>query len=79
MYGNVFVPSLFTDREAFGWMGYTDQLVQDTGGTLTKVSPMGEGTFLLLKRDIMTAQAQDIELCHEAEAYLSDIGVLPLR
>lgn len=79
MYGNVVAPSLFTDREAFGWMGYTDQTVAETGDALAETSPMGEGTYLLLKREFMTLQPHDVELCHKAEAHLADLGVLPLK
>ena len=71
--------NLFPDREAFGWMGYTAEQVTETGRALASVTPMGRGTFLLLQDGVMTLQPEDIESANKAEAFLTDIGILPLR
>lgn len=69
--------NLFRDRQCFGWMGYTPQKLEEKG-PLHRIAPLGDGTFLQLKPDMMTLHAPDIALCHEAEAFLLDQGVLPL-
>lgn len=79
LYGTSLAPSLFEDREAFGWLGYTDQPVATTGEALAEVTSVEGGSILVLKPNFMTLHAADIELCHKAEAHLVDLGVLPLK
>lgn len=79
VYGGPLHPNLLSQRQPFGWMGYTDQQVSETGDALSEVSPMGEGTLMVLKPSFMTLHAGDIDLCHKAEAYLADLDILPLR
>ena len=69
---------LFKDRQAFGWMGYTREVLTETGDALAQVAPMGKGTFMLLQESIMTLKRPDIERCNKAEAFLADRGLLPL-
>lgn len=79
LYGTSVAPSLFEDREAFGWLGYTDQSVATTGDALSEVASVEGGSILVLKQNFMTLHAADIELCHKAEAHLVDLAALPLR
>ena len=79
LYGTRVAPSLFEDREAFGWLGYTDQPLATTGGALSEVASVKGGSILILKQNFMTLHAADVELCHKAEAHLVDLGVLPQK
>lgn len=69
---------LFRDRRNFGWMGFSATSL-DEKGPLYAITPVNEGSFLLLKPDMMTLHAEDVDLCNEAEAFLSDKNILPLR
>lgn len=69
--------SLFRDRRNFGWMGFTAMSLAEKG-PLYAVAPASRGTFLQLKPEMMTLHLQDVELCNEAEAFLSDKDILPL-
>lgn len=69
---------LFDSRASFGWMGYTSEILTDTGDALARVEPMRGGTFMLLQEKIMTLHKPDIEACNKAEAFLADRGILPV-
>lgn len=69
--------SLFRDRRNFGWMGFTANPLAELG-PLYKIAAASGGTFLQLKPTMMTLHAIDVELCNEAEAFLSDKELLPL-
>lgn len=69
--------SLFRSRRNFGWMGYSAEPLSDRG-PLYAVQPLSTGSFMQLKHEMMTLHAADVELCNEAEAFLSDNGLLPL-
>ena len=70
--------SLFRDRRNFGWMGFSAKPL-DEKGPLYATTPLYEGSFLQLKPAMMTLHAEDVDLCNEAEAFLSDRNILPLR
>ncbi len=70
--------NLFRDRYCFGWMGFIPELIEDPG-PLWRVTPLPQGNLIHLKPDMMTLADDDIMLCHKAEAFLNDQGVLPLR
>lgn len=70
--------SLFRDRRNFGWMGFSARYL-DGKGPLYAITPVNEGSFIQLKPSMMTLHAEDVDLCNEAEAFLSDKNILPLR